>query len=59
MAITGRSHSAFAVISSPMDGASTGYFGQQTADAVKQYQARTGLPVTGVADSQTQKKLLG
>jgi hypothetical protein len=42
-----------------MDGASTGYFGQQTADAVKRYQAQAGLPVTGVADSQTQKKLLG
>ena len=42
-----------------MDGASTGYFGQQTADAIKKYQARNDLPVTGVADSTTQKKLLG
>ena len=42
-----------------MDGPSTGYFGQQTADALKRYQAREGLPVTGVADSQTQKKLIG
>ena len=42
-----------------MDGASTGYFGQRTAEALKKYQAQQGLPVTGVADSQTQRKLLG
>ena len=41
-----------------MEGPSTGYFGQQTADALKQYQAQAGLPVTGVADSETQKRLL-
>ena len=41
-----------------MEGASTGYFGTQTADAVKRYQAQAGLPVTGVADAETQKRLL-
>ena len=40
-----------------MEGPSTGYFGQQTADALKQYQSRAGLPVTGVAGSETQRRL--
>ena len=42
-----------------MEGASTGYFGQQTADAVKRFQSENGLPVTGVADAATQRRLLG
>ena len=41
-----------------MDGASTGYFGQQTAQAIMSFQTASGLPATGVADSQTQKLLL-
>ena len=41
-----------------MDGPSTGYFGQQTVEAVKRFQADNGLPVTGVADSETQKRLI-
>ena len=41
-----------------MEGPSSGYFGQQTADAVKQYQSRAGLPVTGVADGETLRRLL-
>lgn len=40
-----------------MEGPSTGYFGQQTADALRQYQAQAGLPVTGVADSETLRRL--
>lgn len=42
-----------------MDGPSTGYFGQQTAEAVKRYQSRAGLPVTGEADGETLRQLLG
>lgn len=41
-----------------MDGPSTGYFGSQTAEAVKRYQARSGLPITGAADSETLRKIL-
>lgn len=41
-----------------LDGPSTGYYGEQTAEAVKRYQAREGLPATGEADSETLKRLL-
>lgn len=41
-----------------MDGESTGYYGQKTADAIQKYQEEQGMPATGVADSETQKKLL-
>ena len=42
-----------------MDGPSTGYFGKQTAAAVSAYQKDHGLPVTGQADEQTQRAILG
>ena len=41
-----------------MEGESTGYYGQQTAEAIQQYQTQQGLPATGVADAETQKRLL-
>ena len=41
-----------------MEGASTGYYGEQTTQAVMDYQQAEGLPVTGVADSETQRHLL-
>ena len=41
-----------------MDGPSTGYYGEQTAQAVKAFQAKAGLEVTGVADARTQQRLL-
>ena len=42
-----------------MDGESTGYYGEQTAVAVMAYQRSMGLAATGVADSETQRRLLG
>ncbi len=36
----------------------TGYYGSVTADAVKAFQRRNGLTVTGVANEATMKKLL-
>ena len=42
-----------------MDGPSTGFYGPQTVEAVKQYQSRAGLPVTGEADAETLKRILG
>ena len=39
--------------------AADGVFGSGTVEAVKKYQASAGLPVTGIADTETQKKLLG
>ncbi|MBR1561040.1 MAG: peptidoglycan-binding protein [Clostridia bacterium] len=42
-----------------MEGESTGYYGEKTAEAIQKYQEQQGLPATGVADSETQKKLLG
>ena len=42
-----------------MDGPSTGFYGPQTADAVRQYQSRAGLPATGEADAETLKRILG
>ena len=41
-----------------MDGPSTGYYGDQTAQAVKAYQQAEGLEATGEADAETQKRLL-
>lgn len=41
-----------------MEGASTGYYGEKTAEAIQKFQAQNGLPATGVADSETQKLLL-
>ncbi|MGX8706605.1 MAG: peptidoglycan-binding protein, partial [bacterium] len=41
-----------------MDGASTGYFGKKTAEAVQAFQAKMGLPATGVADAATQRLLM-
>ena len=41
-----------------MDGQSTGYYGEKTAQAVKDYQNSIGFSATGIADSETQKKLL-
>lgn len=41
-----------------LEGNSTGYYGELTTEAVRRFQALTGLPVTGVADSETQKLLL-
>ncbi len=35
----------------------TGYFGTATESALKQYQKTNGLPVTGVADDETLKKM--
>jgi peptidoglycan hydrolase-like protein with peptidoglycan-binding domain len=34
-----------------------GYYGQGTETAVRQYQASRGLPVTGIVDFETYKKL--
>lgn len=42
-----------------MDGPSTGYYGPQTAEAVRKYQSRAGLPATGEADRETMRKILG
>lgn len=42
-----------------MEGPSTGYYGKQTAAAVSAYQTAAGLPVTGEADAETQRGLLG
>ena len=39
--------------------AADGAFGSGTVEAVKKYQASVGLPVTGVADVETQKRLMG
>ena len=36
---------------------SDGYYGQGTETAVRQYQASRGLPVTGIVDFETYKKL--
>ena len=41
-----------------MEGASTGYYGKQTAAAVAAYQADRNLPATGDADSTTQQMIL-
>ena len=41
-----------------MEGPSTGYYGEKTVEAVKRYQSRAGLEVTGTADSETLKRLL-
>lgn len=38
-------------------GSTTSYFGDKTADAVRAFQKAKGLPVTGKADSATQKLL--
>ena len=39
--------------------AADGVFGTGTVEAVKKFQAAKGLPVTGVADAETQRILLG
>ena len=41
-----------------MDGASTGYYGKQTAAAVAAFQSAVGLPATGEADAATQQSIL-
>ena len=41
-----------------LEGNSTGYYGELTTEAIRRYQTLKGLPVTGVADSETQKLLL-
>ena len=41
-----------------MDGPSTGYYGDKTAEAVAAFQSSRGLSVTGEADEQTQRALL-
>lgn len=42
-----------------MEGESTGYYGKQTAEAISKFQEKAGLPATGVADSATQRLLMG
>ena len=42
-----------------IDGPSTGYYGKQTAEAVRAFQEANGLPATGEADADTQKRILG
>ena len=42
-----------------IDGPSTGYYGKQTAEAVRAYQEAHGLPATGQADAATQMSILG
>lgn len=39
-------------------GPSTGYYGEKTVKAVKAFQSDAGLPVTGEADEETQRRLL-
>ncbi len=39
-------------------GPSTGYYGAQTVKAMKRFQEAAGLPVTGEADEETQKRLM-
>ena len=41
-----------------MEGESTGYYGEQTAQAILDYQKSIGYNPTGIADSETQMKLL-
>ena len=41
-----------------MEGESTGYYGEKTADAIKKYQISIGFNPTGIADAETQQKLL-
>ena len=41
-----------------MDGPSTGYYGEKTAQAVSDFQAANGLTVSGEADGETQKRIL-
>ena len=41
-----------------MEGPSTGYYGPKTVEAVAAYQKDSGLPVTGEADAETQRRLL-
>ena len=41
-----------------MEGESTGYYGEKTAEAIMQFQKQNGLTPTGVADAETQRKLL-
>ena len=41
-----------------MEGASTGYYGKQTAAAVAAFQSAAGLPATGEADAATQLAIL-
>ena len=41
-----------------MDGPSTGYYGPQTVKAIAAFQQDHGLPVTGEADIETQRKVL-
>ena len=42
-----------------MDGPSTGYYGDQTANAVAAFQQANGINPTGTADSETQRLLAG
>lgn len=42
-----------------MDGPSTGYYGDQTANAVAAFQQANGISPTGTADSETQRLLAG
>jgi len=42
-----------------MSGPSTGYYGSMTAEAVRCFQRACGMPCTGIADEQTQRRLLG
>ena len=41
-----------------MEGSSTGYYGDQTAEAVASFQEDYGLTSDGTADSKTQKTIL-
>ena len=41
-----------------ISGPSTGYYGAQTVKAVKRFQEAVGLPVTGEADEDTQRRLM-
>lgn len=41
-----------------LDGPATGFYGEATANAVFRYQVDHGLPATGEADAETQKRLL-
>ena len=41
-----------------IEGESTGYYGEQTAQAIRDYQTSIGYNPTGIADSETQMRLL-
>ena len=42
----------------PVFDESTGYYGELTTEAIRKFQQLRGLPVTGIADHETQRLLL-